>query len=42
MSEFPEWLEKERGSFWTPTYKEAKEIHKKLKEGTTTTTNQLA
>ena len=34
MSEFPDWLEQERGPLWAPSYEEAQEIHRKLLDGT--------
>jgi hypothetical protein len=31
MSEFPEWLEREKGPFWNPSYEEAQELHRQLR-----------
>lgn len=33
MSEFPEWLEREKGIFWDPSHEEAQEIHRQLRTG---------
>ena len=33
MSEFPEWLEQQKGPWWSPTYEKAQQIHRMLKDG---------
>lgn len=33
MSEFPEWLEQEKGPGWNPSYAEAQSIHRMLDAG---------
>jgi len=32
MSEFPDWMEKDNGVFWNPSYKEAQQIHRRLEK----------